>query len=63
MERQPVTILGIGAHVGDMELVAGGVMASHYLKGDKIATLALTAGERGVPAGRGKDEYREQKIR
>lgn len=61
-ERQPVTILGIGAHVGDMELVAGGVMASHYLKGDKIATLALTAGERGVPAGRDMDEYREQKI-
>lgn len=62
-ERQQVTILGIGAHVGDMELVAGGVMASHYLKGDKIATLALTAGERGVPAGRDMEDYRQQKIR
>lgn len=62
-DRQQVTILGIGAHVGDMELVAGGVMASHYLKGDKIATLALTAGERGVPAGQDMEDYRKQKIR
>ncbi|WP_168122550.1 PIG-L family deacetylase [Paenibacillus sp. HB172176] len=61
--REPITILGIGAHVGDVELVAGGVLASHYLKGDKIATLALTAGERGVPAGRDMAEYREQKVR
>ena len=61
--REPITILGIGAHVGDVELVAGGVLASHYLKGDKIATLALTAGERGVPAGRDMAEYRDQKER
>ncbi|GKU77623.1 PIG-L deacetylase family protein [Paenibacillus sp. L3-i20] len=62
-ERKPITILGIGAHVGDVELVAGGVLASHFLKGDKIATLALTAGERGVPDFQDVNEYREQKIR
>jgi len=61
--RTPKTIMGIGAHVGDVELVAGGVMASHHLKGDRIFTLALTAGERGVPAGQDVHVYREQKVR
>lgn len=57
------TILAIGGHVGDMELTAGGVLASHSLKGDRIVTLALTAGERGVPAGQDMIEYRAQKVR
>jgi len=63
MSDSKLTILAIGAHVGDVELASGGVLASHYLKGDKIATLALTAGERGVPDGQDKAEYREQKVR
>jgi LmbE family N-acetylglucosaminyl deacetylase len=63
MNDQKLTILAIGGHVGDMELTAGGVLASHSLKGDRIVTLALTAGERGVPAGRNVAEYREQKVR
>jgi len=62
MSDQKLTILAIGGHVGDMELTAGGVLASHSLKGDRIVTLALTAGERGVPAGRDMAEYREQKV-
>lgn len=57
------TILAIGGHVGDMELTAGGVLASHSMKGDRIVTLALTAGERGVPAGQDMTEYRRQKVR
>lgn len=61
--NQPQTILAIGGHVGDMELTAGGVLASHALKGDRIVTLALTAGERGVPAGQEMAEYRAQKVR
>jgi LmbE family N-acetylglucosaminyl deacetylase len=63
MSEQKVTILAIGGHVGDAELTAGGVLASHSLKGDRIVTLALTAGERGVPSGRDMREYREQKVR
>ena len=63
MSRKTLTILAIGGHVGDMELTAGGVLASHSLKGDRIVTLALTAGERGVPAGQDMGEYREQKVR
>ena len=39
-------ILAIGAHIGDMELTCGGVLATHALKGDKIVTVALTAGEK-----------------
>ncbi|MFC5401293.1 PIG-L deacetylase family protein [Cohnella soli] len=60
---EKMTILAIGGHVGDMELTAGGALASHALKGDKIVTLALTAGERGVPAGQDVGEYRAQKVR
>ncbi|WP_339168516.1 PIG-L family deacetylase [Paenibacillus sp. FSL H7-0943] len=57
------TVLAIGAHVGDVELASGGVLASHSLKGDRIVTLALTAGERGVPAGQDMKEYRQQKVK
>jgi LmbE family N-acetylglucosaminyl deacetylase len=63
MSDGKLTILGIGGHVGDMELTAGGVLASHSLRGDRIVTLALTAGERGVPAGQDMEDYRQQKIR
>ncbi|WMT40624.1 PIG-L family deacetylase [Paenibacillus sp. D2_2] len=63
MSRKKLTILAIGGHVGDMELTAGGVLASHSLMGDRVVTLALTAGERGVPAGQDMQEYREQKVR
>ncbi|NMO97064.1 PIG-L deacetylase family protein [Paenibacillus lemnae] len=63
MSDSKLTILAIGGHVGDAELTAGGVLASHSLKGDHIVTLALTAGERGVPAGQDMADYREQKVR
>lgn len=63
MNEQKITVLAIGGHVGDAELTAGGVLAHHSLKGDRIVTLALTAGERGVPAGQDMAEYREQKVR
>ena len=60
---EKLTVLAIGAHVGDVELASGGVLASHSLRGDRIATLALTAGERGVPAGQDMQEYRRQKVK
>src|SRR5690606_23180284 len=59
---EKLTVLAIGAHVGDVELASGGVLASHSLKGDHIVTLALTAGERGVPVGQDMHEYRKQKM-
>ena len=54
------TILAIGAHVGDMELTVGGSLATCAREGGRIVTLALTAGEKGVPAGRDIAEYRPQ---
>lgn len=63
MQDKKLTILAIGAHIGDMELTAGGVLATHSLKGDSIVTLALTAGEKGAPAGRDVQDYRAQKVR
>ena len=57
------TILAIGGHIGDMELTAGGIMASNAIKGGKNITLALTAGERGNPAHLTPAEYRVQKVK
>jgi LmbE family N-acetylglucosaminyl deacetylase len=57
------TIMAIGGHVGDMELTAGGVLATMALKGYKIVTVALTGGERGNPAHLTVAQYREQKVR
>lgn len=55
-------ILAIGAHIGDMELTCGGVLATCAAGGGHIATLALTAGEKGLPAGRTIEDYRVQKV-
>lgn len=57
------SILAIGAHVGDMELTAGGLLATCALQGGTITTLALTAGEKGAPKGRDLADYRAQKVR
>lgn len=56
------TILAIGAHIGDMELSAGGVLATESRKGNKIVLCALTAGEKGNPKGLTVEEYKKQKI-
>ncbi|HAX03181.1 MAG: GlcNAc-PI de-N-acetylase [Tenericutes bacterium GWC2_34_14] len=57
------TIMAIGAHIGDMELTAGGVLASMALEGHKIITLALTSGEKGNPKDMSVEDYRIQKNR
>ncbi len=62
MMNEKHTILAIGGHVGDMELTAGGLLATCAVHGGKIVTLALTAGEKGVPAGRTLEDYRKQKL-
>lgn len=55
------TIMAIGGHIGDMELTAGGVLATAALEGAKIITVALTAGERGNPPHMSVSDYRKQK--
>ncbi|GKX29734.1 hypothetical protein SH1V18_22140 [Vallitalea longa] len=56
------TIMAIGGHIGDMELTAGGVLASMSLEGHKIITVALTGGEKGNPPNMSVADYRKQKI-
>ncbi|MFA5471719.1 MAG: PIG-L family deacetylase, partial [Acholeplasmataceae bacterium] len=55
------TIMAIGAHIGDMELTAGGVLSSMSLEGHKIITVALTSGEKGNPKDMSIEDYRKQK--
>ncbi len=56
------TFMAIGGHVGDMELTCGCVLAAESLKGNKIITVALTAGERGNPPHLTQKDYRVQKV-
>lgn len=57
------TILAIGAHIGDMELTAGMLLAACTRQGGHVATLALTAGEKGAPTGADVAQYRQQKVK
>jgi N-acetylglucosamine malate deacetylase 1 len=57
----PRTVLAVGAHVGDMDLTAGPLLAQNALDGGRSVLLALTPGERGHPR-LPVAEYREQKI-
>lgn len=59
---QPKTVLAVGAHIGDMELTAGGLLAACAVHGGRAVTLALTAGEKGAPPGADVAEYRRSKI-
>ena len=55
------TYLAIGAHIGDMDLTAGPLLAKASLAGHRTCFLALTPGERGHPKVSPK-EYKKQKI-
>ena len=55
-------IMAIGAHIGDAELTCGKTLATHSVKGDKITTVAITAGERGAPPGRDHSEFAQYNI-
>lgn len=55
------TIMAVGAHIGDMDLAAGPILAQNVLDGGRSVLVALTPGERGHPR-LPVDEYRAQKI-
>lgn len=55
------TIMAVGGHIGDMELTAGGLLATASLQGYKIVTVALTGGEKGNPPNMSVADYRVQK--
>lgn len=55
------TFLAIGAHIGDMDLTAGPLLAAASLAGHRTELLALTPGERGHPR-MSPEDYKAQKI-
>lgn len=62
MDREKLHIMAIGAHIGDVELSCGLTLAKHAVLGDKITTVALTAGERGAPSSIPVDEFKDMNI-
>lgn len=54
-------VMAVGAHCGDMELVAGGVIAKYTQAGHEASIVHLTPGEKGHPK-LSPEEYAEQKI-
>ena len=61
MEKK-LHVMAIGAHILDAELSCGKTLAKHAMKGDKITTVALTAGEGGHPAEFSIEEFRKINI-
>lgn len=56
-----VHIMAIGAHCGDMEVTAGGVIAKYTKYGNKATIVHMTLGEKGHPT-LSPEEYGRQKI-
>lgn len=56
-----MTVLAVGAHIGDMDLTAGPALAEMALRGHRVVLVALTPGERGHPRLSIAD-YKRQKI-
>jgi N-acetylglucosamine malate deacetylase 1 len=55
-------ILAVGAHIGDVEITAGLLLAKYAAAGHRATALHLTAGEKGNPR-MDTMEYRRQRIR
>lgn len=56
------TVVAIGGHIGDAELMAGPVLAKVVLEGGRAIIIDCTYGERGHPRLT-PSEYRPQKVR
>ena len=56
-------ILAIGAHIGDMELTTGGLLATCALKGWKVITVSLTASEKSAGEGQDLVGFKAMKVR
>ena len=62
MRKGEFHIMAIGAHAGDMELTAGGIMAKYAQEGGRTTFVHLTPGEKGHPK-LSSQEYAEQKTK
>src|SRR5699024_1171753 len=58
---KPRTIMAIGAHIGDMDLAAGPILAQNILDGGESLPVAPTAAEHGLPR-LSDEEYKAQKV-
>lgn len=47
MEERKIHVMVVGAHAGDAELMAGGLLAKYHLLGHKTSIVHMTLGEKG----------------
>ena len=62
MNRQK-SILAVGAHVGDMELTSGGLLATCSRLGWKVVLVTLTSSERSAPEGMDLKQVKQTKVK
>ena len=62
MNRQK-SILAVGAHVGDMELTSGGLLATCSRLGWKVVLVTLTSSERSAPEGVDLKQVKQTKVK
>ena len=60
--REKLHIMAVGAHILDAELSCGKTLAKHALLGDKITTVAITAGDGGHPSEYTAEEFKKINI-
>jgi len=61
MTAKPIHVLAIGAHIGDVEITAGLLVAKYAAAGHRATVLHMTAGEKGNPK-MDAQEYKRQRI-
>lgn len=54
-----MNVLAIGAHPDDIELGCGGALLAHRRRGDSVAMLVMTTGERGPQDSRSRIQEQE----
>lgn len=62
MIKEKLHLCVIGAHIGDAEIMAGGVVCKYTSAGHKATLVHLTPGEKGNPR-LSSEVYRKQKIK
>lgn len=62
MAKKKIHLCVIGAHVGDAEITAGGIICKYTSAGHKATIIHMTAGEKGNPK-MDAEIYRKQRIK
>src|SRR3990170_1696278 len=61
MSEKKLSILAVGAHIGDAEITAGLLVTKYAAAGHRATILHMTAGEKGNPRMDHR-EYRRQRV-